>query len=115
MSDIPNGVALITGAAQGLGRSIALRLATDGFDIALNDLPAKHEQLSAVAKEIEGLGRKTCIVPADVSQEDQVKQMVDSVVEDLGGLDVVCSRANLDLPYVDYHSTDGRKRWCSLC
>jgi NADP-dependent 3-hydroxy acid dehydrogenase YdfG len=115
MSDIPNGVALITGAAQGLGRSIALRLATDGFDIALNDLPDKHEQLSAVAKEIEGLGRKTCIVPADVSQEDQVRQMVDSVVEHLGGLDVVCSRTNLDLSYVDYHSTDGRKCWCSLC
>jgi NAD(P)-dependent dehydrogenase (short-subunit alcohol dehydrogenase family) len=96
MSDIPNGVALITGAAHGLGRSIALRLATDGFDIALNDLPAKHEQLSAVAKEIEGLGRKTCIVPADVCQEDQVKQMVDSAVEHLGRLDVVCSRTGLD-------------------
>ncbi|KAJ8587338.1 acetoin reductase family protein [Rhizopogon salebrosus TDB-379] len=95
MSDIPSGVALITGAAHGLGRSIALRLATDGFDIALNDLPDKHEQLSAVAKEIEGLGRKTCIVPADVSQEDQVRQMVDSVVEYLGGLDVMVANAGV--------------------
>jgi NADP-dependent 3-hydroxy acid dehydrogenase YdfG len=115
MSDIPNGVALITGAAQGLGRSIALRLATDGFDIALNDLPAKHEQLNALAAEIENLGRKTCIVPADVSEENQVKQMIDSTVEQLGGLYVVCSQTNLDLSqYADYHSTDGRKRWCSL-
>jgi NAD(P)-dependent dehydrogenase (short-subunit alcohol dehydrogenase family) len=90
MSDVPNGVALITGSAQGLGWAIALRLATDGFDIALNDLPAKHDKLTEVAKEIEGLGRKTCIVPADVSEEDQVKQMVNSTVEQLGGLDVVC-------------------------
>jgi NAD(P)-dependent dehydrogenase (short-subunit alcohol dehydrogenase family) len=97
MTDIPNGIALITGAAQGIGRSIALRLATDGFDIALNDLPAKHEQLHALAAEIENFGRKTCIVPADVSEENQVKQMIDSTVEQLGGLDVVCSQTNLDL------------------
>src|ERR1700709_1722351 len=89
MSDIPRGVALITGSAQGLGRSIALRLATDGFNIALNDLPTKHKQLNALSAEIENLGRKTCIVPADVSEEDQVKQMIDSAVEQLGGLDVV--------------------------
>ncbi|KAJ8587341.1 short chain oxidoreductase [Rhizopogon salebrosus TDB-379] len=95
MSDIPNGVALITGAAQGLGRSIALRLATDGFDIALNDLPAKHEQLHALAAEIENFGRKTCIVSADVSEENQVKQMVDSTVEQLGGLDVMVANAGV--------------------
>ncbi|OJA12709.1 hypothetical protein AZE42_02866, partial [Rhizopogon vesiculosus] len=73
---IPKGVALITGAAQGIGRGIALRLATDGFDIALNDVATKHEQLAAVATEIERLGGKTCVVPADVSEEDQVKQMI---------------------------------------
>ncbi|KAJ8587340.1 short chain oxidoreductase [Rhizopogon salebrosus TDB-379] len=95
MSGIPNGVALITGAAQGLGRSIALRLATDGFDIALNDLPAKHEQLNALAAEIENLGRKTCIVPADVSEENQVKQMIDSTVEQLGGLYVMVANAGV--------------------
>jgi NAD(P)-dependent dehydrogenase (short-subunit alcohol dehydrogenase family) len=87
---IPKGVALITGSTQGIGRSIALRLAKDGFDIALNDVTTKHKQLTAVATEIESLGRKTCIVPADVSEEDQVKHMVDSPVERLGGLDVVC-------------------------
>ena len=63
---------------------------------------------------LQKLERKTCIVPADVSEEDQVKQMIDSAVEQLGGLDVVCSRTHLDLSCADYHSTDGRKRWCSL-
>jgi len=92
---IPKGVALITGSARGIGRGIALRLAKDGFDIALNDIATKHNQLTAVATEIEGLGRKTCIVPADVSEEDQVKQMVDSSVERLGGLDVMVANAGV--------------------
>ncbi|KAJ8593323.1 short chain oxidoreductase [Rhizopogon salebrosus TDB-379] len=92
---MPKGVALITGSTQGIGRSIALRLAKDGFDIALNDVTTKHKQLTAVATEIEGLGRKTCIVPADVSEEDQVKHMVDSSVERLGGLDVMVANAGV--------------------
>jgi NAD(P)-dependent dehydrogenase (short-subunit alcohol dehydrogenase family) len=72
MSDNPRGV--LTGSTEGLGRFIALRLAADGFNIALNDLPTKHEQLNALAAEIGNLGRKTCIVQADVSEEDRVKQ-----------------------------------------
>jgi len=89
---IIKGVALITGSAQGIGRAIALRLASDGFDIALNDVASKHEQLNAVAMEIDALGRKSCVVPAEVSTEEQVKQMIDSTVERLGGLDVVRSQ-----------------------
>ncbi|KAJ8593318.1 NAD(P)-binding protein [Rhizopogon salebrosus TDB-379] len=92
---VPKGIALITGSAQGIGRGIALRLAKDGFDIALNDVTTKHKQLTAVATEIESLGRKTCIVHADVSEEDQVKQMVDSSVERLGGLDVMVANAGV--------------------
>ena len=49
-------VALVTGAAQGIGRGIALRLAKDGFDVALVDL--KVDKLNAVKKEVEALGRK---------------------------------------------------------
>jgi NAD(P)-dependent dehydrogenase (short-subunit alcohol dehydrogenase family) len=109
---ISKGIALITGSAQGIGRGIALRLARDGFDIALNDVTTKHKQLTAVATEIEGLGRKTCIVHADVSEEDQVKQMVDSSVERLGGLDVVCLQTQSDWLCADYRLTDGRKRGC---
>ncbi|OAX38618.1 NAD(P)-binding protein [Rhizopogon vinicolor AM-OR11-026] len=92
---IPKGVALITGAAQGIGRGIALRLATDGFGIALNDAATKHEQLATVATEIERLGGKACVVPADVSEEDQVKQMIDSTVKHFGGLDVMVANAGI--------------------
>ncbi|KAG1813604.1 uncharacterized protein BJ212DRAFT_1447819 [Suillus subaureus] len=74
-------IALITGSAQGIGRGITLRLAWDGFDVALNDLPNKDAELELVATEIECLGRQVCIVPADVSVNKQVKEMVDATVE----------------------------------
>lgn len=91
-----SGVALITGSAQGIGRSIALRLARDGFDIALNDVPSKGDQLRAVADEIEKIGRRTALVPADVSVDGEVKGMVQDVVKELGGLDVVSAAARCD-------------------
>ena len=88
---IVKGVALITGSAQGIGRGIALRLARDGFDIALNDVSSKRDQLRTVANEIEKIGRRTHLVPADVTVEGEVKGMVQDATEGLGGLDVVSS------------------------
>lgn len=83
------GVSLVTGSGQGIGRAIALRLADDGYDVAVNDIPSNRENLETLKAEIESKGRKALVVTADVSQEDQVKHMVDTVVETLGGLDVV--------------------------
>lgn len=83
------GVAIVTGAAHGLGRSIALRLANDGFDIAVNDIASKRDELRAVADDIGKIGQRTCVVPADVTVEEEVKGMVEDVVKELGGLDVV--------------------------
>ncbi|KAG1789039.1 uncharacterized protein HD556DRAFT_1447311 [Suillus plorans] len=92
---ISKGIALITGSAQGIGRGIALRLARDGFNVALNDLPNKDAELEAVATEIESLGRQACIVPADVTVDKQVKEMVDEAVTKLGGLDVMVANAGV--------------------
>lgn len=82
-------VALITGAGQGIGRSIALRLCEDGLDIAVNDLPSSASQLDSLRSEIASSGRKCIVIPADISQEDQVKAMIDLVVLEMGHLDVV--------------------------
>lgn len=66
-------VALVTGAARGIGRGIALRLAADGLDVAVNDIGANSSGLDGVAEEIRGLGRRSATVVADVSRVDEVE------------------------------------------
>jgi len=89
------GVALITGSSQGIGRAIALRLAADGFDIALNDIPSKAEQLEVVAKEIRAIGRRSGVFTGDVSDENSVKGMIEGTVKHLGSLDVCVANAGV--------------------
>ncbi|KAJ2930740.1 hypothetical protein H1R20_g6370, partial [Candolleomyces eurysporus] len=82
------GVAIITGAAQGIGKAIALRLANDGYDISLNDIPSQLERLSQVKEEIEAKGRKVYVVTGDVSVEADVQRIVDDTAKALGSVDV---------------------------
>ena len=82
-------IAIITGAAQGIGCSIALRLADDGIDIAVNDLPTKTALLEEVAVEIRAKGRRCVVIPGDVAKEGDVKEVVEATVRELGGLDIV--------------------------
>nr|GAT58146.1 predicted protein [Mycena chlorophos] len=88
-------VAVITGGAQGIGRAAALRLAEDGLDVAVADLPSKLELLKEVVKEVEGFGQKALAVTVDVTKEDEVSGMVDKVVETLGRLDVMVANAGV--------------------
>ncbi|KAJ7097551.1 hypothetical protein C8R44DRAFT_683344 [Mycena epipterygia] len=89
------GIALVTGAAQGIGRSVALRLAEDGFDVAVNDISMNSENLNSLVEEIEAKGRASSMHIADVSQEDQVKGMVEHAVQRHGGLDIMVANAGV--------------------
>lgn len=84
---------LVTGAAQGIGRGIALRLAKDGADIALVDL--KANKLEAVKKEVEALGRRASTFSADVSKRDDVYAAIDDAEKQLGGFDVMVNNAGI--------------------
>ncbi|KAE9401206.1 NAD(P)-binding protein [Gymnopus androsaceus JB14] len=88
------GVALVTGASQGIGKVIAARLASDGFKHALNDVATKREQLGSLAEEIEKkFGHGACVVFGDVRKEEDVERMVESASKTLGGLDVMVANA----------------------
>lgn len=88
-----SSIAIVTGAAQGIGQSIALRLAQDGLDVAVNDLPEKDVQLQEVVHQIQAAGRRSIAVAADVSDEEGVRKMIAQTVRRLGGLDVMVANA----------------------
>ncbi|KAJ3487423.1 hypothetical protein NLJ89_g11712 [Agrocybe chaxingu] len=91
------GIALVTGASRGIGRSIALRLSRDGFKLALNDLPSSKGLLEEVQSQIIKNGGQAMTVPGDVSVEKDVESMVGNVAETYGGLDVMVANAGIAL------------------
>lgn len=86
-------VALITGAGQGIGRGIALRLASDGADIAIVDM--NEAKMQGVAEEVRALGRKATTFKADVTDRDQVYAAVDHAENELGGFDIMINNAGI--------------------
>ncbi len=90
---IKGKVALVTGAGQGIGRGIALRLAKDGADIAVVDI--NTDKMAEVAAEIEELGRKATTFKADVSARAEVYAAVEHTEKTLGGLDIMVNNAGI--------------------
>ncbi|KAF9558587.1 NAD(P)-binding protein [Agrocybe pediades] len=106
-----SGVAVVTGASQGIGRAIAVRLAADGFQVVVNDLPSRLSDLKELCMEIGKSGGKAFPVLADVSDEEQVRKMVNDVVEKAGSLDVMVANAGLCItkPFIQSTVEDLRK------
>lgn len=91
-SGIEGKIALVTGGGRGLGKAICLALAKEGADIALTDLYAAEE----TAKEVEALGQKAMAFSADVTQEIKVKEMVDRIVAEWAGIDILVNNVGGD-------------------
>ena len=88
-------VALVTGASRGIGRAIALRLAAEGADLALNFL-ANRALAEEVAGEIRSSGRRAEVIQADVRDNGSVAAMIAAAAEALGGIDVWVNNAGVE-------------------
>lgn len=86
--------ALVTGASRGIGRSIALQLAEEGYNVAVNYAGSK-EKAEAVVEEIKAKGVDSFAIQANVADADEVKAMIKEVVSQFGPLDVLVNNAGI--------------------
>ncbi len=86
--------ALITGAARGIGRAIALRFAAEGADVAFTDLRL-DENTDSLVKEISDMGRKVKAYASDASDFTGAETLIDQVVNDFGKIDVLVNNAGI--------------------
>jgi NAD(P)-dependent dehydrogenase (short-subunit alcohol dehydrogenase family) len=93
MKELKGKVAAVTGAASGLGRSMALAFAAEGMDLALADVDEVN--LSSVQEEVLAKGVRTITLKVDVSNAQQVEIFRDQTLTRLGGVHVVCNNAGV--------------------
>ena len=91
--DLKGKIAIVTGAAQGIGKVIALSLAKCGADIAVSDI--NEDSLNAAVKEIEALGRKAIAVKMDVSSLKDCEDMVKKTIDAFGKVDILINNAGI--------------------
>jgi 3-oxoacyl-[acyl-carrier protein] reductase len=87
-------VAIVTGAARGIGRMIALCFAGEGAEVAFTDL-SRDDNMKSLEKELAGLGVKGRGYVSDASDFEQAQQVVDQVVEDFGKVDILVNNAGI--------------------
>ena len=95
-------IALVTGAARGIGRGIAEVFAAEGADVAVNDVD-NIQQADEVAQGIRAKGRRAVVVKADVAKRADVEPMFEKVWKDLGPVDVLVNNAGIEtiVPFLE--------------
>jgi 3-oxoacyl-[acyl-carrier protein] reductase len=86
-------VTLVTGAAQGIGKAIALLLARNGSDIVVSDI--NLERAEETAKEVEGIGQRAMAIRVDVANSEKVERMVQTILERFGHIDILVNNAGI--------------------
>ena len=87
-------VAIVTGAGRGIGKAIALTLAEAGADITV--VARTREQIEQTAEEVRKLGRKALVMPMDVTNEDQVNEVVGQTLLHFGRIDILVNNAGIN-------------------
>ena len=105
--DLSSKIALVTGGGSGIGRASALALAAAGADIVVNDIDAS--KASAVAGEVEALGRRALASVASVADYPAVEGMVDSAWSDFGPIDILVTTPVSTSSMTDPSATCGWK------
>ena len=88
---LENKVAIVTGAGGGIGKAVALALAKEGANLVLNDIAV--EPLNKVADEIKVMGGKAIVARADVTNTKEVRQMVNTALDEFGAIDILVNVA----------------------
>ena len=88
-------VAIVTGGGQGIGQGIALALAKEGADIVVADVDPKSAR--DVAAQIESLGRRAQVIKVDVSNSQEVDELVKKTLDSFGKIDILVNNAGIDL------------------
>jgi 3-oxoacyl-[acyl-carrier protein] reductase len=105
--ELEGKVAIVTGASLGIGSAIALALAKEGADVAINY--RKHDtEASQIVKQIEAMGRKGLAVKADVASFTDAEAMVKTVVEKFGKLDILICNAGINRDSVIWKMTEAQ-------
>src|SRR6185437_8717748 len=99
---LANKVALVTGAAQGIGKGIAEAFAREGADVVLNDINC-GEQVETLAKWMRGQGRRALGIRADVSNREQAEAMFERAWNEMGGIDILVNNAGIEtiVPFLE--------------
>lgn len=95
MFDLKGKFALVTGASRGIGRGIALTLARQGANVAINYIKS-IDKAQDVVNEIKNMGRDSFVIQADVSKSDQVQNMFNQIREKWGRLDILVNNAGIN-------------------
>jgi 3-oxoacyl-[acyl-carrier protein] reductase len=93
MGRVDSKNAIVTGAARGIGRAIALKLANEGANVVIIDV--NLDQANETAKEIEKLGRKSIAMKVDVTSYNDVEKMVQTVAKEWGSVDILVNNAGI--------------------
>jgi 3-oxoacyl-[acyl-carrier protein] reductase len=91
VSDFENKVALVTGAGRGIGRAVALALAQAGCRVILS--ARTEQQLAEAANAIRASGGDALIVPADLTKDEDIQRLTDSILKAWGGIDILVNNA----------------------